>query len=339
MADGSPTIVIKRIKKVAGGHHGGAWKIAYADFVTAMMAFFLLMWLLSSKPKEEREEIARYFQQPLIEAIMGTNGLDGGSDQTPSVLPAAGMDLIVVEGHDMKGSDQAQARTEIERREAAGLESLMRDIEDTIDADSLLSQYRDQLLLDLTSEGLRIQLVDSQNRPMFESGSSKLQPYATELLRAVGKGLNETAHKVSISGHTDALPYPGGGTSFGNWELSADRANAARRELVSGGMREDKVLRVVGVGSALPLRPEAPNDPSNRRIAIVVLNKATEATIKREGGISSARISTNGELFAAPPPAPAPAPSPAPLPSSEITTDAPLPVAEPLPGPAAPAGE
>jgi chemotaxis protein MotB len=337
VADGSPTIVIKRIKKVSGGHHGGAWKIAYADFVTAMMAFFLLMWLLSSKPEEEREAIARYFSQPLIEAIMGTNGADGGSDDTPSVMPAAGMDLIVVEGHDMKGTEQSQARTELERREAAGLESLMRDIEDTIDADALLRPFRDQLLLDLTSEGLRIQLVDSQNRPMFESGSSKLQPYATELLRAVGIGLNETAHKVSISGHTDALPFPGGGTSFGNWELSADRANAARRELVGGGMREDKVLRVVGVGSALPLRPEAPNDASNRRIAIVVLNKATEATIKREGGIASARISTNGELFAAPPPAPAPAPAPAP--SSEITTDAPLPVADPLPGPAPHSGE
>ncbi len=311
MADGTnPTIVVKRIKKVAGGHHGGAWKIAYADFVTAMMAFFLLMWLLSSKPEEEREVIARYFSQPLIEAIMGTSGSAGGSDHTPSVLPAAGMDLIVVEGNDAKGAEQSQARTELERREAAGLESLMRDIEEAIDADELLRAYRDQLLIDLTSEGLRIQVVDAQNRAMFASGSSTLQPYAAELLRAVGASLNATSHRISISGHTDAQPFAAGGASFGNWELSAERANAARRALVAGGMREEKVLRVVGVGSALPLRPEAPNDPSNRRIAIIVLNKASEAAIKRDGGLA-ARASTNRELFA---PAPRAATPEAPVP-------------------------
>jgi chemotaxis protein MotB len=294
------TIVVKRIKKVAAGHHGGAWKIAYADFVTAMMAFFLLMWLLSSKPQEDREEIARYFSQPLIEAIMGTNGAEGGSDQTPSVLPAAGMDLIVVEGHNMQGTEHAQARSELERREAAGLESLMHEIEQAIDADDALRDVRDQLLLDLTSEGLRIQIVDEQNRQMFASGSSQLMPYTRELLRAVGAGLNATSHRISISGHTDAQQFAAGAANFGNWELSAERANAARRELVLGGMREDKLLRVVGVGSALPLRPATPNDASNRRIAIVVLNKATEAAIKREGGIAGARISTNRELFAKP---------------------------------------
>jgi chemotaxis protein MotB len=298
VADGTnQTIVVKRIRKVAGGHHGGVWKIAYADFVTAMMAFFLLMWLLSAKPQEEREEIARYFQKPLIDAIMGTDGAAGGSDQTPSVLPAAGMDLIVVEGHDMKGTDQAQARTELERREAAGLESLMRDIEAAIDADEELKGFRDQLLIDLTSEGLRIQVVDEQNRPMFASGSSQLLDYASELLRALGKSLNATSHKLSISGHTDAAPFSGGAAGIGNWELSADRANAARRELVAGGMGGEKVLRVVGVGSAIPLLPAAPDDPSNRRITIVVLNKATEATIRRDGGLANRRLPTNPELF------------------------------------------
>ena len=220
MADGTtPTIVIKRIKKVAGGHHGGAWKIAYADFVTAMMAFFLLMWLLAAKPQEEREEISRVFQRPLIEAIMGTAGASSGSDATPSVLPAAGMDLIVVEGHDMKGANQSEARTELERREAAGLESLMRDIERAIQSDEMLSEFRDQLLLDLTSEGLRIQIVDEQNRPMFGSGASNLLPYASELLRTLGKSLNATSHKLSISGHTDAARFAAGPAGVGNWEL------------------------------------------------------------------------------------------------------------------------
>ena len=300
MADGTnQTIVIKRIKKVVGGHHGGAWKIAYADFVTAMMAFFLLMWLLGSKPQEEREEIARYFQKPLIEAIMGTEGAESGSDSTPSVMPAGGMDLIVVEGHDMKGTNQAQARTELERREAAGLESLMRDIEEVISADETLRDFRDQLLIDLTSEGLRIQIVDEQNRPMFASGSSQLLPYASDLLRALGKSLNATSHRLSISGHTDAAPFAGGARGVGNWELSADRANAARRELVGGGMGEAKVLRVVGMGSAMPLMPTAPNDPSNRRITIVVLNKATAAAIRQEGGLANTRLPTNPELFSA----------------------------------------
>jgi chemotaxis protein MotB len=350
VSDGAnQTIVVKRVKRVAGGHHGGAWKIAYADFVTAMMAFFLLMWLLSSKPEEEREVIARYFSQPLIEAIMGTNGADGGSDKTPSVLPAAGMDLIVVEGNDTKGSELAQARSELERREAAGLESLMREIEEAVDADELLRQVRDQLLFDLTSEGLRIQIVDEKNRPMFSSGSSELLPYAAELLRVVGQGLNGTSHKISISGHTDAQQFAGGAASFGNWELSAERANAARRALVAGGMREDKLLRVVGVGSALPLRPEAPDDPRNRRIAIVVLNKATEAAIKREGGLAK-RVSTNRELFAKPtppanaqptapmmPPAQAP-PTPSPELAGETATEmpareAPAPIAPPASAP------
>ena len=283
MADGNnPTIVIKRIKKVAGGHHGGAWKIAYADFVTAMMAFFLLMWLLSSKPEEEREVIARYFSQPLIEAIMGTSGAQGGADQTPSVLPAAGLDLSAVDGQDLQGREDAAERERIERREAAGLESLMREIEEAIDADALLREIRDQLLFDLTSEGLRIQIVDEQNRPMFASGSAEILPYASELLRVMGAGLDATSHKISISGHTDAAQFASGPSGRGNWELSADRANAARRELVRGGMREEKLLRVVGVGAALPLLPESPDDPRNRRITIVVLNKATEAAIKRE---------------------------------------------------------
>jgi chemotaxis protein MotB len=300
VGDGSnQTIVIKRVKKIAGGHHGGAWKIAYADFVTAMMAFFLLMWLLSSKPQEEREEIARYFSKPLIDAILGTDGAAGGADATPSVLPAAGMDLIVVEGNDMRGVEQAHARTELERREAAGLESLMREIERAIEADTTLRELRDQLLLDLTTEGLRIQIVDKQNQPMFASGSTAPLPRTAELLRAIGASLNATSHKLSISGHTDATPFAGGPANVGNWELSAERANAARRELVSGGMQEQKVLRVVGLGAAVPLRPAAPNDPSNRRIAIVVLNKATEAAIQRDGGVAGA-LPTNRERFALP---------------------------------------
>ncbi|MBM4385754.1 MAG: flagellar motor protein MotB [Deltaproteobacteria bacterium] len=323
MAEGTQPIVIKRIKKVAGGHHGGAWKIAYADFVTAMMAFFLLMWLLSSKPEKEREEIARYFSKPLIEAILGTDGAAGGSDATPSVLPAAGMDLIVVEGNDMRGVEQSHARTELERREAAGLESLMREIERAIEADAVLRELRDQLLLDLTTEGLRIQIVDEKSRPMFESGASTPLPYTAELLRAIGASLNATSHKLSISGHTDATPFSGGPANTGNWELSAERANAARRELVRGGMSEGKVMRVVGLGAAVPLLASEPNHPMNRRIAIVVLNKATEATIARDGGVAAVRVPTNRERFALPTTdaTPALAPAEAVAPARKVETE------------------
>ncbi len=291
MANEERTIVIKRIKKVAGGHHGGAWKIAYADFVTAMMAFFLLMWLLSSKPEEEREEIARYFNQPLIESILGTAGTASGGDATPSVMPAAGMDLIVVEGDADRGESRAQAegRTELERREAASLESLMRDIEEAIESDEILKELRNQILLDLTSEGLRIQIVDAQNRPMFVSGGRQPLPHAEQLLRAIGGSLSSSKHQVSISGHTDSAPYASVNRNYGNWELSGDRANAARRSLEAGGLRENQVLRIVGLGSAVPLRPSVPTDPINRRIAIVVLNKSARAEIVKDGGLAKPR--------------------------------------------------
>ncbi len=302
MANEERTIVIKRIKKVAAGHHGGAWKIAYADFVTAMMAFFLLMWLLSSKPEEEREEIARYFNKPLIESILGTEGTASGGDRTPSVMPAAGMDLIVVEGDADRGESHAQAegRTELERREAASLESLMRDIEEAIESDEILRELRNQILLDLTSEGLRIQIVDAQDRAMFASGRREPLPHAEQLLRAIGHSLSTNKHQLSISGHTDSAPYANADRAYGNWELSGDRANAARRALEAGGLRENQVLRIVGLGSAVPLRPSQPTDPINRRITILVLNKAARAAIVRDGGLAKPRT--------APPEAAAPAP-------------------------------
>ena len=285
--DSQQPIVVKRIKKGGGGHHGGAWKIAYADFVTAMMAFFLLMWLLGSTTKGDLKGIADYFQTPLKVALFGGSG----SGDSSSVIQGGGADLSSTYGQVKKGETEAEKKTinlqrlkeEFERQEKKKLESLKADLEAMIDASPSLRQFKNQLLLDLTTEGLRIQIVDEKNRPMFDSASSELKPYTREILREIGKALNQVENHISLSGHTDAAPYSGGDRGFGNWELSTNRANASRRELVTGGMAESKVLRTVGLASTVLYDKTDPFNPINRRISIVVLNKRTEDAILQDG--------------------------------------------------------
>jgi chemotaxis protein MotB len=284
MADeGQRPIIVKRVKKGGHGHHGGAWKIAYADFVTAMMAFFLLMWLLGSTTKGDMEGIANYFKTPLKVAMQGGTG----AGSTNSILQGGGKDLTRRNGQvkngdierNKKSIDLKSAREAIEKEEAARLEQLKQRIEQTIEANPLLRKYKNQLLLDVTSEGLRIQIVDEKNRPMFASASAQLQPYTRDILGLV---LNDVPNRIGLSGHTDSTPYstPEGYT---NWELSADRANASRRELVHGGLSDAKILRVVGLGSAVHLDRDDPFNPINRRISILVMNKRTENAVLHDG--------------------------------------------------------
>jgi len=289
MAEAVPRpIIVKRIKKSGGGHHGGAWKIAYADFVTAMMAFFLLMWLLGSTTKGELQGIAEYFQTPLKVAMEGGSG----SGDSSSVIKGGGKDLTKQVGQINKGDNPAQKKTydlkaaqaDMERIEASRLKALKGRIEAAIDASPTLKQFKKQLLIDITTEGLRIQIVDEKNRPMFALSKAKLEPYTKEILHDIGQTLNDVPNKISLSGHTDATPYSGGGSGYSNWELSADRANASRRELVAGGMDEGKILRVVGLASAVPIDRNDPFNPINRRISIIVMNKKTEDAIAKEGG-------------------------------------------------------
>ena len=289
MAEAAPRpIIVKRIKKSGGGHHGGAWKIAYADFVTAMMAFFLLMWLLGSTTKGELQGIAEYFQTPLKVAMEGGSG----SGDSSSVIKGGGKDLTKQVGQINKGDNPAQKKTydlkaaqaDMERIEASRLKALKGRIEAAIDANPTLKQFKKQLLIDITTEGLRIQIVDEKNRPMFALSKAKLEPYTKEILHDIGQTLNDVPNKISLSGHTDATPYSGGGSGYSNWELSADRANASRRELVAGGMDEGKILRVVGLASAVPIDRNDPFNPINRRISIIVMNKKTEDAIAKEGG-------------------------------------------------------
>ena len=285
--DTQQPIVVKKIKKGGAGAHGGAWKIAYADFVTAMMAFFLLMWLLGSTSQGDLNGIAEFFQNPLKVSMGGGSG----SGDSSSVIAGGGKDLTATHGQVKKGEIEAEKKTinlqrlkaEFERAEKARLEGLKANLEALIDASPALSQFKNQLLLDITTEGLRIQIVDEKNRPMFDSASSDVKPYTRVILREIGLALNKVDNRISLSGHTDAQPFAGGDRGFGNWELSTNRANASRREMVAGGMDDAKVMRVVGLASTVLYDKQQPSSPNNRRISIIVMNKRTEEAILADG--------------------------------------------------------
>ncbi len=285
-------IIVKRVKKVVGMPHGGSWKIAYADFVTAMMAFFLLMWLLGTTNKGDLEGIAEYFKMPLKVALSGGKV----SGETATLIQGGGHDITRAEGQVKLGGKSAESRVvdlkkvqaEVLRSQRAQeierLKQLKASIEKAIDSNPRLQQFKNQILLDITSEGLRIQIVDEKNRPMFQIGSAQLEPYTREILHEIGKMLNEVPNKVSISGHTDAALYGGGAKGYSNWELSADRANASRRELIAGGMADEKIVRVVGLSSAVLFKKEDPLNPVNRRISMIVMNKKAEEAATHDGG-------------------------------------------------------
>ncbi len=276
----SDRIVIRRGRKHHEKPHLGAWKIAYADFMTAMMAFFLVMWLVSITSTADRMGLAEYFQMPLRVAISG--GPQSSSSQ--SAIPLKGGDLGPKPG-DIRRSDPSpisRQQSEADRRDAVRLEDLRRRLETLIERSPVLRQYRPQLLLDITSEGLRIQIVDDQERPMFRTGSSAVEPHMRAILREIGPTLNDMPNKISLSGHTDATPYASGERSYSNWELSADRANASRRELIAGGMDDTKVMRVIGLASSMNLVKDNPLAAVNRRISLIVLNNATQRRIERE---------------------------------------------------------
>ena len=276
-------IIVKKIKKGGHGHHGGAWKIAYADFVTAMMAFFLLMWLLGSTTSGDLQGIANYFQSPLQVALSGGSG----SGDASHVIKGGGRDLTRSSGQVKNGENEmerkrmnlAAAKAEQRRREKAMLERLKEKVESALAANPKLMEMKSQIKLDLTVEGLRIQLVDEHSRPMFDIGSAVVKDYMREALREIGKVLNEVDNRISLSGHTDSAPYSNGVRGYSNWGLSADRANASRRELVAGGMDDDKIIRVLGLAAAVPADTENPRAPSNRRISIVVMNKDAEERV------------------------------------------------------------
>jgi chemotaxis protein MotB len=274
-------IIIKRIKK--GGHsaHGGALKIAYADFVTAMMAFFLLMWLLGSTTEGDKKGISDYFQSPLQVAMQGGPGA-GASN---SVITGGGNDLTQSAGQSRRGDGEEksakkmsgdQAKVERAKKDAKDLATLAAKIAAAISNNAKMSEFSSQIKLEITPDGLQIQIVDDQRRPMFDSGSASVKPYMSDILAEIGRALLDVDNKISLDGHTDSQAYGNAARGYSNWELSSDRANASRRELIAAGMPEGKLARVVGMASSLPLEPDNPLAPSNRRISILVMTKEAE---------------------------------------------------------------
>jgi chemotaxis protein MotB len=273
-------IIVKRIKKGGHGHHGGAWKIAYADFVTAMMAFFLLMWLLGSTTEGDKKGIADFFNSPLKVALMGGSG----SGDSSHVIKGGGTDLSR-QGGQVKQADNEKSRKTINlqaykaaqrRAELERLQGLKNSFEGKLANNAKLAALKSQIRLDMTADGLRIQIVDEQQRPMFASGSAVVQPYMRELLRLIGEVLTEVPNRLTLEGHTDAAAFGGGDRGYSNWELSTDRANASRRELIAGGLPEDRVLRVQGLASSSLFDKNDPLSPINRRISIIVMNRDAE---------------------------------------------------------------
>lgn len=280
----SPTPIVKKIKKHHGGHHGGSWKIAYADFVTAMMAFFLLMWLVSSLNKAQKAGIAEYFKQPIQVALFGGQKM---GDQKINVQ-GGGPDSESVEGQvvasnkpitDKKISDKTNP-VNTSNQEIKKLEELKSEITLSMDKDPALAGLKKQLLMDVVSDGLRIQLIDNQNKPMFDVGSEKINPDILPILANIAKLLNSVQNKITIQGHTDANLYHNPDElEYTNWELSSQRANAARRALIKAGLDENKVMTVSGFSSTVLLDKSNPYNPENRRISIIVMKKGAEDKI------------------------------------------------------------
>jgi chemotaxis protein MotB len=336
-------IIIKKKKVHGHGHHGGGWKVAFADFATAMMAFFLLMWLMAAANDPQKKAISGYFND-VGGGMIGPGGANTGVIQfdyaegspdkieaTPSIREQEdGGENLRNRGEgsstpSMVQLSEEQVRQEFERKEQENLEKLKQQLEEELmKSNSALRELRDQILIDYTGLGLRIQIVDKEQRPMFDVGSQRLQTYSSAVLEALAPLLDRVPNHISITGHTDATPY-GTGAIYSNWELSADRANSARRALLNGHYPEEKIVTVQGMGSAAPYKPEAPTDPVNRRIAIIVLKKAVEEALLGKQGISSEHVieSEGGALDperAGPAAEPAPATTPPAAPSTTPST-------------------
>ena len=272
-------IIVKKIKKGGGGHHGGAWKVAYADFVTAMMAFFLLLWLLNVTTKEQKEGIAEYFDpNPRITlSESGAGGMLGGLTVSPDGAMVSDVQQMAERQETNPSMQQQdisdeQLREEIKKREEENFKKAEAAIEQAVKDNPQLKELQKNLRMDMTPEGLRIQIIDSDGQPMFPSGSAQMYPRTETLLSKLADVIRKMPNEISVRGHTDGIPYSKG-NAYGNWELSADRANASRRVLVRAGVPEDKVNNVLGKADRDHLIPEKPNDAQNRRISIILLRQ------------------------------------------------------------------
>jgi chemotaxis protein MotB len=313
MADESnqPVIIVKKKGKGhGGGHHGGAWKVAYADFVTAMMAFFLLLWLLNVTTDEQKKGIAQYFTpESVSRSTSGSGGILGGSSMAPGAMPrdAAGLVMGIPlaptgeqsdseapdktappensENPDpdaeelaaaMKEATQEDLKKALAEKEEKDFAKAEFDLKQAIQDIPELKPLQENLIIDRTPDGLRIQIVDQHKYSMFPVGSTAPQEHMRQLMALVARVVGKLPNQISVSGHTDSLPYPPG-AQYTNWELSADRANASRRALIEGGLPANRIKYVTGKAETEPLMKESPADPRNRRISVVLLRDAPAA--------------------------------------------------------------
>ncbi len=301
-ADNERPIIIKKIKKGGHGHHGGAWKVAYADFVTAMMAFFLLLWLLNTTTPEQKQGIADYFAPASVSSTTsGAGGILGGTAFSEDGARRAGAAGILVqdippqasyrEAHDAQGAEDQEDDADSEEakapetlspnaleralalREAAMFQQAELSIRQAMQDMPEIAELSKQLIIDQTPEGLRIQLVDQEGRAMFPPDSAVPYERTKTLLRQVAKIVRRLPNRVSISGHTDSAPFYRE-DGYTNWEMSSDRANAARRIIMESGVNVDRIANVIGKAGTDPLFPDDPDLPANRRISIVLLREA-----------------------------------------------------------------
>lgn len=273
-------VVVRRRKpKVHSSSGHGSWKIAYADFMTAMMAFFLVMWLLAISSPKELIQLAEYFRTPLATAITGGTRIS----ESESPIPGGGDDYTRREGDVKKSLSIDTLRKQMEQ---SRLKKIRGELDQLIESEPRLKALRPHLKINLVQEGLQIQIIDSRNRPMFKTGSVEVEPYMRDILRGIAPILNEIPNKISLSGHTDDFPYASGDRGYSNWELSAGRANASRRELMAGGLDGGKVLRVIGMANTMKLQAHGGDDAVNRRISLLVLNHQAEQAIVNENAES-----------------------------------------------------
>jgi chemotaxis protein MotB len=308
------TVIIKKVKAQGhGGHHGGAWKVAYADFVTAMMSFFLLLWLLNVTTDVQKRGIADYFEPTITShSQSGAGGVLGGqtigspgAQTVPQSSPNLELARMALrqpqegdDGNDGGGitndrtkdddnANAAKASTETKpidekelqhkfaEHEEKRFEAAAKILKEALKEVPELAKLKDNLVIENTQEGLRIQLVDQDKQPMFPLGSAEMLDPAKKLMALVAQVVQRMPNKIAISGHTDSTPYAGGG-KYSNWELSTDRANDSRREFIADGVAPDRITRIVGLADREPFVPDDPASPRNRRISIVLLREAKD---------------------------------------------------------------
>lgn len=293
-------IIIKKVYKKGHGHHGGAWKVAFADFAIAMMAFFLVLWLTEAATPVQKNAVAGYFKDPagfVDKASVFVVDMEGAAlqkeqgESTEIQDDPNDLEKLKTKQQLQKAVSADTVEELAQQIEQKRFDELMKEMQRRINESKELSEYKDQILMNVTPEGLLILIVDKESRPMFDLGSSRLKPYIYLILKGIVGPINSMPNKISISGHTDALAFQTM-QNFTNWELSAERANAARRALVQNGMSEDKVAEVVGLASSRLLDKNNPANPMNRRISILLLSKKSEAELSRR---SSTETPSSGD--------------------------------------------